>query len=187
MAEADLQRFLQKVAQLNAFVALSEADPEVRRQLRDCSHHYAVVALARAHGFEIGRRWGEALPGKDAVPDPEGSPTSDSTDLLAPACPPPGTEISSVLQQGPGWRLERIHSCQASSPHGFWYDQPESEWVTLLQGSALLQFDDEPKPRQLSRGDALLIAPHRRHRVLATDPDPGSVWLALFWHGAAPH
>jgi cupin 2 domain-containing protein len=30
-------------------------------------------------------------------------------------------------------------------------------------------------------GDSLLIPPHRRHQLLATDPDPGTVWLALFW------
>lgn len=89
-----------------------------------------------------------------------------------------------MLQQGPGWRLERIHSCQACSPEGFWYDQSEHEWVTLLQGSALLQFADEASPRPLSRGDGLLIPAHRRHRLLATDPAPGTVWLALFWPAA---
>ena len=36
-------------------------------------------------------------------------------------------------------------------------------------------------PRALSRGDQLLIAAGRRHRVEATDPAPGTVWLALFW------
>lgn len=173
MAEADLQRFLRKVEQLNAFVALTEADPELRRQLRDCSHHNAVVELARRCGFEIGRRWGEPPPG-NAGP-------ADTTNLLTPSCPPPGEEITTVLQQGPGWRLERIHSSQASSPEGFWYDQNEHEWVTLLQGSALLQFADEASPRPLSRGDALLIPAHRRHRLVASDSDPGAVWLALFW------
>jgi cupin 2 domain-containing protein len=181
MAEADLQQFLRKVEQLNAFVALSEANPQLRQELAACSHHNAVVALARRHGFEIGRRWGERAGGPDhlTAPELEGSPN-----LLASACPAPGEEHTTVLQRGPGWRLERIHSCQASSPAGFWYDQPEHEWVTLIQGSAQLQFADEPAPRSLSRGDALLIAPHRRHRVVATDPDPGAVWLALFWQEA---
>lgn len=176
MAEADLQRFLSKVAQLNAFVALSEANPELRRELAACSHHNAVVELARRHGFEIGRRWGE----------PEGAAPSPATsgNLLASSCPAPGQELTTVLQRGEGWRLERIHSCQASSPEGFWYDQAEHEWVSLIQGSALLQFEDEPAPRSLSRGDALLIEPHRRHRLVATDPAPGSVWLALFWREA---
>ena len=177
MAEADLQQFLRKVQQLNAFVALSEADPELRRELAACAHHNAVVELARRHGFAIGRRWGEPAPAAG------GSPAS-AANLLASACPPPGTENVTVLQQGPGWRLERIHSCAASSPPGFWYDQREHEWVTLIQGSALLEFEDEARPRSLSRGDALLISPHRRHRLVATDPAPGSVWLALFWQEA---
>ena len=80
-----------------------------------------------------------------------------------------------------GLRLERIHSCQASSPEGFWYDQPEQEWVTILQGSARIRFADEPEARELNRGDSLLFSAHRRHRVERTDPDPGTIWLALYW------
>lgn len=189
MAEADLQQFLRKVHQLNAFVALSEADPRLRRELADCAHHNAVVELARRHGFEIGRRWGEPAAAPSGTPvaptgvaaGPAALSPAAAGNLLASACPPPGAEHTTVLQQGPGWRLERIHSCGASSPPGFWYDQSEHEWVTLIQGSALLQFEDEAQPRSLSRGEALLITPHRRHRLVATDPAPGTVWLALFW------
>lgn len=174
MAEAQLQQFLNKVAALNAFVALSEANPAVREALRSCSNHHEVVSLARSHGFEIGRRWGEEDPAT------EGS----GTNLLAGACPAAGEERTTVLLEQPGLRLERIHSCSASTPEGHWYDQEEYEWVALLQGSARLQFEHEPLARNLSRGDALLIEPHRRHRVVATDPAPGTVWLALFWRAA---
>lgn len=176
MAEAQLQQFLDKVRQLNAFVALSEADPSVREALADCSHHHEVVALARRHGFEIGRRWGEG----DAAPVGE-------RNLLAGPCPPPGQEQVSVLARGETWRLERIHSCQASSPPGFWYDQSEHEWVTLLQGSTRIRLApdggsaDGGDVLELCRGDSLMIPAHRPHRVEATDGEPGSVWLALFW------
>ncbi|WP_087069076.1 Nif11 domain/cupin domain-containing protein [Cyanobium sp. NIES-981] len=173
MAEAQLQQFLDKVRQLNAFVALTEADPALRDALRDCSHHHQVVALARQCGFEIGRRWGE-----------RNAPLPAGPNLLGGPCPPPGRETSEILLQGADWRLEKIHSCEATTPSGAWYDQQASEWVTLLQGSALLQFADESEPRALGPGDSVLIAPHRRHRVEATDPAPGSVWLALFF-GAA--
>ena len=65
MAEAQLQQFLEKVRQLNAFVALSEAEPSLRQALRDCIDHHAVVALAQSRGFEIGRRWVKpSLPAK---------------------------------------------------------------------------------------------------------------------------
>lgn len=173
MAEEQLQQFLEKVRQLNGFVALSEADPILRRALRDCSDHHAVVALARSRGFEIGRRWGDMDP-----------PAATGDNLLSAACPPAGAECITVLVAQPTWRLERIHSCQSSSPPGFWYDQNEHEWVVLLQGSARIAFDGEEHERELCRGDSLLIPAHKRHRVAATDPAPGSVWLALFWQEA---
>lgn len=179
MAEAQLQQFLDKVRQLNAFVALSDADPALREALRNCSHHQEVVALARRHGFEIGRRWGDTDP----------APAAAGTNLLAGPCPPPGEERTTVLASGEGWRLERIHSCSASSPPGCWYDQAEHEWVTLLQGSARLRLagagpGEGEEELELCRGDALLIPAHRRHRLEATDSDPGCVWLALFWREA---
>ncbi len=180
MAEAQLQQFLEKVRQLNAFVALSEANPEVRQQLQGCSQHHEVVDLARSHGFAIGRRWGEV-----ASPNaPGGSERQGDSNLLSGPWPRAGLETTTVLIEQPGLRLERIHSCQSSSPPDFWYEQSEHEWVVLLQGSAQLQFADEQVPRQLSQGDCLMISAGRRHRVVSTDPAPGCVWLALFWRPA---
>lgn len=284
MAEAQLRQFLDKVRQLNAFVALSEADPRLRQELRDCDHHDQVVALARRCGFEIGRRWGEppagssqpaqgagtglqaaagpgggpapseaalqaaARPARDGEAPPEArlavaaapetlsgacseprpvgegssalsmAPVPESADgsvhperregraplfdrashptavasglldccdpphsLLAGPCPPPGEERTEVLLETRAWRLERIHSCDCSSPEGFWYEQPEHEWVMLLQGTAGLRFADQPGDLVLRPGDSLWIRAGRRHRVTATDPAPGTIWLALFW------
>ncbi|MEB3270808.1 MAG: Nif11 domain/cupin domain-containing protein [Synechococcus sp.] len=195
MAEAQLQQFLDKVRQLNAFVALSEADPVLRRTLRDCEHHDEVVALARRWGFEIGRRWGEAPTMGPAAPATTGESgatgatsemavegaTGRIVPLLAGDCPAPGEEHSALLLQRPQLRLERIHSCQAVSPPGFWYDQAETEWLLLLQGTARLRFADEAAERCLQPGDSLWIEAHRRHRVTATDAAPGTIWLALFW------
>jgi cupin 2 domain-containing protein len=177
MAEAQLQQFLEKVRQLNAFVALSEANPALRAALRDCGDHHQVVALARSCGFEIGRRWGE--PSVDEALEP-GAAGQGGSLVLGP-CPAAREEVTTVLLQTPQLRLERIHSCSARSPEGFWYDQREHEWVLLLQGSALLQFADETEPRSLACGEALLISAGRQHRLLASDPAPGTIWLALFW------
>lgn len=178
MAEAQLQQFLAKISQLNAFVALSEAQPSLREALRNCSSHHEVVALAAQFGFDIGRRWGDATPRDRSRPRHH-----DQRNLLEGDPAPEGQERVEVLAQGPNWRLELIHSCNACSAAGFWYDQPESEWVLVLHGSATLAFADEHEPRDLCVGDALLIAPHRRHRLVATDPAPGTLWLALFWWG----
>jgi len=81
----------------------------------------------------------------------------------------------------PGLRIERIVSNGQASPEGFWYDQPDGEWVTLLQGEALLRFADEPEARRLRAGDFVNIAPRRRHRVDWTDPEQPTIWLAIHY------
>lgn len=177
MAEVQLQQFLEKVRQLNAFVALCESHPPLRDALCACDNHHEVVTLAAQFGFEIGRRWGDNAPSISE----RTQPTADQNNLLAGDCPPLGHERVDQLIAGQGWRLERIHSCLARSPEGFWYDQAELEWVLVLRGSAQLQFEDEAEPRDLCVGDSIMISPHRRHRVVTTDPAPGTVWLALFW------
>lgn len=91
------------------------------------------------------------------------------------------TEQFSNLLERPGLRIERIVSTGQSSPPGFWYDQPEGEWVALLQGSATLRFEDSPEPLDLTPGDYVHIAPHRRHRVDATATDQITVWLAVHY------
>jgi cupin 2 domain-containing protein len=139
-----------------------------------------VVALAARFGFDIGRRWGDAAT-PAAASTPPARAVRDQPNLLSGSCPPAGEERIETLLSGAQWRLERIHSCLASSPEGFWYDQADYEWVMVLRGSARLQFADEQEQRDLCVGDSLLITPHQRHRVVATDPDPGTLWLALFW------
>ena len=59
---------------------------------------------------------------------------------------------------------------------GFWYAQPDDEWVLLAQGSAELEFGDG-RHQALAPGDWLLIPAGCRHRVAATGPD--TVWLAV--------
>ena len=132
MAEEQLQRFLHKVEQLNALVALINADPQLRARLAGCDTHQQVVDFASTLGLEIGRRWGESDP----------PVTSEQRNLLASTPPPAGTEKIEVLLEQGELKLERIHSCAASTPEGQWYDQEQGEWVCLLQGSAQLRFEE---------------------------------------------
>jgi len=93
-----------------------------------------------------------------------------------------GEQFVQLLQRR-GLVIERIVSSGQASPPGFWYDQPEGEWVLLLQGEALLRFADEDDARRLQAGDWLDIAAHRRHRVEWTAPDRLTIWLAVFYGG----
>lgn len=172
LAEQDLERFLQKVNHLNGLVQSLQEHPERRQQLAACDDHNSVVQLARSWGFEIAKRWGD---GAQVAIDPS------TNNLFLGSVLVPGEEEEQQLCQGTGWRLMRIESCEASSPEGFWYDQAEHEWLTLLRGSARLQFKDPDEWADLSVGDQLLIPAHRRHRLVRTDPHPGTLWLALYW------
>jgi len=89
-------------------------------------------------------------------------------------------EITQTLLSASGIRIERIVSRGHASPDGFWYDQPEHEWVLLLAGEAGLELEGEPV-RSLKPGDFLLLDAHRKHRVVWTKADANTIWLAVFF------
>ena len=76
-------------------------------------------------------------------------------------------------------RIERILS--SAQPEPLLYDQPQDEWVVLLQGQAQLWVDGVD--RSLGPGDHLFIPAHTPHRVISTSADPPCVWLAVHIHG----
>ena len=92
----------------------------------------------------------------------------------------PGTaEVTDTLLRCGGVRIERILSTGQTSPTDFWYDQDEDEWVSVLQGSAALQWDD-CSITELAAGDWVLIPAHKKHRVERTSSAPPCIWLVMF-------
>lgn len=90
----------------------------------------------------------------------------------------PDELVQSILSR-PNIRIERIVSHGHASPEGFWYDQPQHEFVLLLKGAARLRFEDEMV--EMKPGSYLDIPAHRRHRVEWTDPQQTTVWLAVYF------
>ncbi len=90
-------------------------------------------------------------------------------------------ELTTVLQEGLGVRIERIVSHGHNSPAGSWYDQPESEWVLVLKGAARLEFED--RMVEMGPGDYINIPAHQKHRVAWTTPDEPTIWLAVHYGG----
>ncbi|PLK50457.1 cupin domain-containing protein [Uliginosibacterium sp. TH139] len=92
---------------------------------------------------------------------------------------PLATEVEhfQTLLTRPGLRIERIVSDGQVSPPGFWYEQAEDEWLLLLAGQTVLEYEDGQQVA-LVMGDTLLIPAACRHRVVFTAPR--SVWLAVF-------
>lgn len=77
-------------------------------------------------------------------------------------------------------RIERIISDGHSSPESGWYDQMENEWVLVLSGYGVLEFDDG-RQITLQEGDYYNIASHEKHKVRATSCEEKTIWLAILY------
>ena len=76
-------------------------------------------------------------------------------------------------------KIEKIVSNGQKSPDNFWYEQEQSEFVLLLEGFAILEFED--KEIELKKGDCLNIKAMQKHRVKFTSLDESTVWFAVFY------
>ena len=90
---------------------------------------------------------------------------------------PLAEEQTAVLVESSGVRIERIVSAGQGSD---WYDQSETEFVALLEGNAVITYEDGATVA-MAKGDTLVIKPHERHRVSYTSSEPPCVWLCVFY------
>jgi cupin 2 domain-containing protein len=90
-------------------------------------------------------------------------------------------EVVMRLLDTPGLKIERIVSMGQSSPPGFWYDQPWSEWVVVMTGEAALCFEGEADIRILRPGDYVLIPARQKHRVEWTSQNHATIWLTVHY------
>jgi len=86
-------------------------------------------------------------------------------------------EVTTILTENENVRIERIISTGQVSD---WYDQTETEFVVLLEGNAIIEYENG-KNFAMSKGDTLLIPPHERHRVSYTSSEPPCVWFCVFY------
>jgi len=89
-------------------------------------------------------------------------------------------ELFEQIIQGDGVRIERIISMGQVSPESGWYDQSQSEWVIVLKGGAVIEFEDGTEA-ELQAGDYINIPSHTRHKVSWTDQETETVWLVVHY------
>lgn len=77
-------------------------------------------------------------------------------------------------------KIERIVSRGHQSPAGFWYDQAINEWVLVLAGRGVIEYEDG-REVGLNRGDYLYIPAGQKHRVKETSHTEPTVWLAVHY------
>jgi cupin 2 domain-containing protein len=90
-------------------------------------------------------------------------------------------ELFESLVQTSFCRIEKIVSRGHTTPPAYWYDQENHEWVILLKGKARLIFEDDNATVEMQAGDYVNIPAHRRHRVVYTDPQENTIWLAIHY------
>ena len=90
------------------------------------------------------------------------------------------SEVIEDLVKTESLRIERILSHGHSSPEQGWYDQTENEWVMVLKGQGVIEFQDG-ETKTLSEGDFVNIDAGVKHKVVSTHPDEITVWLAIFY------
>jgi cupin 2 domain-containing protein len=88
-------------------------------------------------------------------------------------------ELVEVLAESSSVRIERIVSDRHASPEGFWYDQDQNEWILLVSGTAVLEFEDHKV--ELKTGDHRVIPSHQKHRVASTSSTEKTIWLVVFY------
>ncbi|WP_133407232.1 cupin domain-containing protein [Parashewanella tropica] len=89
-------------------------------------------------------------------------------------------EVFEDLHTSENLRIERILSHGHSSPNEGWYDQTENEWVIVLKGQGVIEFESG-EVFTLSEGDFVNIPAGKKHKVVSTNPDKVTVWLAIFY------
>ncbi len=89
-------------------------------------------------------------------------------------------ELFENLLTKDGIKIQRIVSEAHTTPEGQWYDQEDNEWVILLQGAAIISFENE-EDIPLKVGEYLNIQAHKRHRVSWTSEEEKTVWIAVHY------
>ncbi len=88
-------------------------------------------------------------------------------------------ELFTSLVKQDNVHIERIVSKGHSTPPNQWYDQAQDEWVIILQGQAVLIYEQNLQTLSMAAGDSVFIPAHTKHRVEWTDPDIQTIWLAI--------
>ncbi len=83
-------------------------------------------------------------------------------------------EIVDILKENRDVKIERIISTGQDSD---WMVQERKEYVLLLQGNAVIEFND--KTVEMKSGDTLFIEKSERHRLVYTSESPCCIWFCI--------
>ena len=77
-------------------------------------------------------------------------------------------------------KIQRIVSKGDTTPKDEWYNQEDDEWVIIMQGEAVLSFENQ-KNIKLKAGEYINIPAYTKHRVSWTIETQETIWLAIHY------
>lgn len=77
-------------------------------------------------------------------------------------------------------KIERIVSDGHTSPKFGWHESDKNEWVIVLQGEAILTYE-EGDDVTLNVGDYVNIPALKKHKVSFTSKSQKTIWLAIYY------
>lgn len=78
-------------------------------------------------------------------------------------------------------KIERIVSDGHTSPKEGWYESEQNEWVIVLQGEAILSFENKESVK-LKVGSYHNITASTKHKVSYTSQLEKTIWLAIHYY-----
>ena len=92
---------------------------------------------------------------------------------------PHNEEFTEVLHSK-DLKIERIVSTGQTTPAGEWYDQDEDEWVVLIQGEAVLEYENGEKTAIYPPETTSSCQPTAATASPAPAHNPPCIWIAVF-------
>lgn len=89
-------------------------------------------------------------------------------------------ELFEDILKRDNFKIERIISDGHTSPKEGWYNSTQNEWVIILQGEAVLSFENGEEI-ELKQGDYYNITALQKHKVSYTSKSQKTIWLAIYY------
>jgi quercetin dioxygenase-like cupin family protein len=98
--------------------------------------------------------------------------------------------VIETLFENKNVKIDRVRARGQITPPGEFAPEPSYEFILLLEGQLVLEYDGEPEKRDLRPGDYAIKSPNQKTRADYTAEDEETVYLKVSYrgeHGRYPH
>ena len=108
-------------------------------------------------------------------------PSERAVELLSRAAEKP--PVLETLFENSDVKIERVTAHGQITPDGDFPDEPSHEFLVLLKGQLVLEYQDETESAKLGPGDFAIADADQRTRADYTSVDEETVWIKVSFAG----